>query len=98
MFLIDQYNTAQNPTLISKVQIAAVGFAVNEVEEEPTNTPNHDNRARYAQAVVANPQNYAGQLTQGVVSLLAASDPNAITDTQINNSVAAIWNMYAGII
>jgi hypothetical protein len=98
MALIDEYTAAQNQTLINRVQIAAVGFAVEVIEGEPTNTPNYNNRVRYAQNVVANPAAYSTALTSGVVSLLQATDPNAITDININNSIAAIWNMYAGLI
>lgn len=97
MALIDEFNSAQDATLRSKVQASAVNFCIAIIESEATNTPNHENRITFARNVVLNPDTFAPQLTLGVTTLLGTVNPSTPTDTDINNSIAAIWNMYAGL-
>ena len=98
MSLAAEYTAAQDPTFVQRCQMAAIAFAVLTIEGESSNTPNHQNRALYAQRLVANPAAYAGPLAQGVVALNAVSDGSSLDDTTVQNSVAAIWDIYAGIL
>lgn len=98
MALVDEYTAAQDPTFISRVFMAAVFYAVNSIETEDPSTPNHVNRAKYARDLVISPVSFAAQLAQGVIALNQATSGASLSDTVISNSVATIWNMYAGIV
>src|SRR5262245_22135793 len=97
MALIDEYQASLDVTFINRCYIAAVAFAVLVVESEDPSTANHANRVAYAKAVVNNPGAYAASLATGVIALNASSSGGSLSDTAVSNSIAAIWNMFAGL-
>lgn len=98
MTLTQEFAAAQDTTFIDRVLVAAVAFAINVVQSEPSSTDNHQNRATYARDFVTRPMSLAPALAQGVIALNSAADGSALNDTAVNNSVAAIWNIFAGIV
>lgn len=98
MTLTQEFAAAQDTTFIDRVLVAGVAFAINVVQSEDSLTGNHQNRATYARDFVSRPMTLAPALAQGVIALNAVADGATLTDTVVNNSVAAIWNIFAGIV
>lgn len=98
MTLTQEFAAAQDTTFIDRVLVAGVAFAINVVQSEDPLTANHQNRATYARDFVSRPMTLAPALAQGVIALNAVADGATLTDTVVNNSVAAIWNIFAGIV
>jgi len=98
MSLATEYLAAQDVTFAQRCQIAAVFYAVNTVMNEVADTTNHSNRAIFAKNVVTTPRYWGPLLSEGVIALNTSSDGSALSDQTVNDSIATIWNMYAGVI
>jgi hypothetical protein len=96
--LLQEYAASQDTTFIQRCHMGMIAFCLNVIETEGVNTPNHTNRAIFARSVVANPTQWAPALAQGVIALNAVADGSTLTDQQVNDGIAAIWNMYAGVV
>lgn len=91
MALIDDYAAAQDPRVIAQVTAAIYAEAQNVYVE--TGVTNHAARAVFATKVVTGQQNF----TPLILSACAfASLTSASSDTTVNNSVASLWNLWAG--
>jgi len=97
--LSDQYTLAITPAFIQRIEVALVTAALAVVSEAPT-TPNHSARLRYALRVTANPAIEAAVVAMGIVTnaTIAATAPSgaSATDGDIQSTVAAIFDAYAG--
>lgn len=96
MSLVAEYAAGQTPEFVQRCQVAAVFFAVNSISVEAATVDNYERRQHFAQRVVECPAYWAPLLAQGVIALNQSSDGAALTDAVVNNSIAAIWNVYAG--
>lgn len=95
MSFTDANTLALTPAFIERVRLAVVTAAIN-VAAEDTATPGHARRAEYARYALGDSAHVAAQFAFGVASnpvITAAS-----TDNDIQFTVNAIWNAFAGII
>lgn len=95
MTYLDQINTATNSDFINRVQQAAVKTAVAVSSEAASGEAIKDQkRGDFALALLHDPQKYARLLAYGV----AAQGLNgASSDGQIETTISALWNAYAGV-
>lgn len=96
MALTDQYTVGANPAFVQRVTAAVIATAIA-ISSEATNVANHTNRVVLARAALLNPQQYGALFAFGVASNLAMTPGTVVTDTQVSNSVSALWGGYAGV-
>jgi hypothetical protein len=94
-----RWAVAQSGTLTNQIAMSLVNAAIA-ISSEATSTTNHANRVALAKAVLNNPVGYAQVFAAGIVdnlSLDTAALAAAATDAQLDGSVSALWNAYAGV-
>lgn len=92
----DDFAAAQDPRVQGQVTAAILNYAANTVLSEGAVT-NHVNRAQFATRVVGGLVPLQPLILSAVVfGSLSASSAAPTSDTQASNSVAALWNLWAG--
>lgn len=93
MALVDNWAAAQDPRVIAQLTAAIYGYLQN-VESEATATPSHSNRLVLANKIAIGLQPLQPLILSACCfgALSAAS-----TDTTVNNAVATLWNLWAGV-
>lgn len=94
---------AQSQTFLQRVNVS-MNKAAGSIYNEGTGVPNHSARAAYAIKVGNGNFNLqaAGMAIVTAAAIVAeavtdGSATNAILDADIDNSVASLWNMLAGV-
>lgn len=90
--LIGEFSEAQNPTLQSRVQMAAAKAAQDIAASDPA-SPNYAARATLATNVSRSPALYTASFT---TMLCAQGITSASTDVEISTMIAAVWDTMAG--
>jgi hypothetical protein len=93
--LVLQYAAATgDQSFINRVEMAMLAFAQSTVVSEAAGTANHANRVVLMKAVTNDPATWAPRF-----AFICASQglDASSADTAINNSVAACWNVMAGV-
>lgn len=87
------YALAQDAAFHRRLQIALVKAAAA-VFNESQGTANHNDRARFATAVMTNPTGYAERHAAAIVA--DETITGASSDSAIENQVSALWNAFSG--
>lgn len=95
MTLLSQSTLAADSDFIMRVTQAAIK-AATDTQAEPANTIGHVKRTEFALQVLRSAQVFGPLLAQGVTSggLVNAQS----TDSDIQFTVNALWNAYAGVV
>jgi hypothetical protein len=77
----------------------ALLFAASQVLNEAPEASNHEDRIRWANAIIADPQGQTAFLVTGMLTNAtiagAAGDPSAISDNDVDYVVASLFDAYA---
>lgn len=92
----DNYAAALNIAFQQRVQGSMIAAAIS-ISAEATSTADHGNRVALARQVMQSPQSWVQSFSFAVAVNLAVTSVSAVTDAQIDTSVAAIWNAMAGV-
>lgn len=75
-----------------RVKVACLKYAAY-IIDEPSSTPAHNTRTRWAQSTMVSPENSVAQVTPSVVmDVQVQADGAAITDANLQTSVEATLN------
>lgn len=93
-----QAQLLRNPAFQDQVEGALI-HAASQILQEAQSTANHENRLRWANAIVANSRGQmqfflTGTLTNASVAA-SAGDPASISDNDIDYVVASLFDAYA---
>lgn len=95
MSFLTQISIATNTDFINRIQQAAVKTALAVASEAPSGDSNLDQkRADLVLNVLNYPQKYARLMALAVATQDITENS---TDAQIENTISAIWNAYAGV-
>lgn len=92
---LEQYALLSNQTLFEKTHQAVVKVALD-IAAEAASAEHHEVRVRYAASVLRDPGTYARSLLPGVVA--DGTTDGSVSDSNLYNRLAAIWNAYAGVV
>ena len=94
---LQRYNfITANENFITRVKMAAIDAAIDINAEAPSGNDQLDNaRVNYATIVLREPDRQARLLAHGVV--VHDSAKVDMTDQDLYNIIASIWNAYAGV-
>lgn len=92
MAYIDQYQLLSNELFVDRFAVALVKAAGN-IYNEGAQVTAHAARAQLARQVAQSPQVYASQFA---LTGIAQGLTQASLDSDIDNSIASNWNMFAG--
>lgn len=90
----DQAVLAADAAFISRVRIAIVQYAINDVSVESDATNFHTQRVALAKRVVQNPELWSKIIAVGVVADMSFT--STVSDGAIFSRVTFIWNTYLG--
>jgi hypothetical protein len=92
----EQIKLASDTEFINRVRQAVLTTAIAIASEAATGKEIVNNaRLSFATHVLREPEKYAKIMVHGVVT--NTSGKSVLSDAEINNIVAAIWNAYAGV-
>lgn len=92
----DQATLATDTTFINRVKQAMLTAAIAIAGEAASGKTTVDqSRLSFATAVLREPEKYARVLVHGVAT--ATAGKMELTDTELSNIVASVWNAYAGV-
>lgn len=91
----EAYQLGADPTWRARCQSGALKVATNVMSEEGT-TPGHAERAEYANRLLLNPSLESQAVAYGVAAQPAVVGPDA-TDSDIEFTISAMWNGWAGV-
>lgn len=96
--LITQSKLLTDQPLQSRTTMAILHISTD-VMNEPTDTPNHDNRVALANAAMKDPVTYMRTMYNYLIvqPLIVdnGADSSQIPDQDIINTVSAMWNLFA---
>jgi hypothetical protein len=100
MAYVDQFASSTYPIFVQQVTVAMTSAAIA-IASEAAATANHNNRVTLAKLVAANPTYWGPLFALGVSVNLAVNSVTVATlptDANVQNSVNAIWNTFAGVL
>lgn len=91
--LIEQHALAVDPEFVNRVEQAVISTAVAVSAEAPA-TVGHEKRAALAYRALHDSREYARKFAHGVPT---QGGGNVLNDNEVKNTVAALWNAFAGV-
>ena len=90
--LEQQHAMAVDPAFVDRVEQAAIAAAIAVSSEDPA-TPGNTERAALAYRVLHDSREHARKFAKGLVT---EDVGNALNDNEVRDTIAAVWNGYAG--